>query len=46
VLGAVTRSIGREEHKHRLRSRARVELGQPAARSLEEVRHERETDRS
>jgi hypothetical protein len=46
VLDAVGRAIAREEFKQRLQRRARVTLGHSAARSLEEVRDERESERS
>jgi hypothetical protein len=41
VLEAVTREIDREEFRARLAKRAPVELGRPAARSLEEERRAR-----
>jgi plasmid stability protein len=42
VLEAVQREIEREEFRARLAKRDPVELGQPAARTLEDVRGERE----
>ena len=44
VLEAVNREMEREEFRSRLARRQPVDLGRPAARSLEEVRaeHERE----
>jgi plasmid stability protein len=44
VLAAVTREVDREEFRVRLAKRAPVDLGRPAARSLEEVRAERERE--
>jgi plasmid stability protein len=44
VLDAVTREIEREEFRIRLSTRDPVELGRPAARTLEEVRADRERD--
>lgn len=41
VLDAVTREIERIEFRTRLAKRAPVDLGRPAARTLEEVRTER-----
>lgn len=46
VLDAVRRAIAREEFQQRLRSRERVELGRLAATSLDEVRSERDVERS
>ena len=45
VLAAVNREIDREEFRVRLAKREPVHLGRPAARSLEEVRTERERRR-
>jgi plasmid stability protein len=42
VLDAVVRQIEREEFNARLAKRKPVELGRPVARTLEEVRAERE----
>ena len=42
VLDAVLRAIEREEFRARLAKREQVDLGRPAARTLEEVRAERE----
>ena len=42
VLDAVTREIEREEFRARLAKRAPVDLGRPAARTLEELRAEHE----
>ena len=42
VLDALTRMIERDEFAVRLAKRAPVDLGRPAARSLEEVRAERD----
>lgn len=42
VLEAVLREIEREEFRVRLSKRAPVDLGRPAARTLEEVRAERD----
>ncbi len=42
VLEAVVRRIEREEFNARLARRKPVELGRPAARSLEEARSERD----
>jgi len=44
VLEAVTREMEREKFRARLARRQPVELGRPAARSLEEVRAERERE--
>jgi len=44
VLDAVTREIERLEFRARLAKREPVELGRPAARTLEELRAEREGD--
>ena len=44
VLEAVTREIEHEEFRARLAKREPVDLGRPAARTLEEVRAERERD--
>lgn len=44
VLDAVTREIERVEFRARLAKREPVDLGRPAARSLEEVRAERERE--
>ena len=44
VLQAVVREVEREEFRARLAKRAPVDLGRPAARSLEEVRREREQE--
>ena len=44
VLEAVTREIEREGFRARLARRRPVDLGRPAARSLEEVRAERERE--
>ncbi|HVO27308.1 MAG TPA: toxin-antitoxin system HicB family antitoxin [Candidatus Margulisiibacteriota bacterium] len=44
VLDAVTREIERLEFRARLAKRAPVDLGCPVARTLEEVRVEREKD--
>jgi hypothetical protein len=44
VLDAVTRDIERFEFRARLAKREPVDLGRPAARTLEEVRAERERD--
>ena len=44
VLDAVTREIQRDEFRTRLAKRAPVDLGGPAARSVEAVRAERERD--
>jgi len=44
VLDAVTREIERLEFRARLAKRAPVDLGRPVARTLEEVRVEREKD--
>lgn len=46
VLDAVTREVEREEFRARLAKREPVELGRPAARSLDEVRTERERELS
>jgi plasmid stability protein len=42
VLDAVVREIEREEFRTRLAKREAVDLGRPAARTLEELRTERE----
>jgi plasmid stability protein len=42
VLDAVVREIEREEWRARLAKREPVDLGRPAARTLEELRSERE----
>ena len=42
VLEAVNREIERDEFRARLAKREPVDLGRPAARSLEEARAERE----
>jgi len=42
VLDAVTREIERQEFRARLAKRESVDLGRPAARTLEELRAERE----
>jgi plasmid stability protein len=42
VLNAVIKEIEREEFRSRLARRQSVDLGRPAARSLEEARAERE----
>jgi hypothetical protein len=44
VLDAVGRAVAREEFKQRLRTRERVTLGHPAARTLDEIRAERELE--
>jgi plasmid stability protein len=44
VLEAVTREIERLEFRARLAKREPVDLGHPAARTLEEVRTERERE--
>jgi plasmid stability protein len=44
VLEAVTREIDHDEFRARLAKRAPVDLGRPAARTLEEVRDERDRD--
>ena len=44
VLDAVTREIERLEFRARLAKREPVDLGHPAARTLEEVRAERERE--
>jgi len=44
VLDAVTREIERLELRARLAKRAPVDLGRPAARTLEEVRAARERE--
>jgi hypothetical protein len=44
VLEAVSREIERDEFRTRLAARQRVDLGRPAARSLEEIRAERERE--
>jgi plasmid stability protein len=46
VLDAVTREIERLEFRARLAKREPVDLGRPAARSLEEVRSERDRELS
>ena len=45
VLEAVNREMEREEFRSRLARRQPVDLGRPAARSLEEIRAERERER-
>ena len=42
VLDAVRRYIDDEEFRARLAKRSRVDLGRPAARTLEEMRHDRD----
>jgi plasmid stability protein len=44
VLQAVTREVEREEFRVRLAKRQPVNLGRPAARSLDELRAERERE--
>ncbi len=44
VLEAVTREVERDEFITRLTQRAPVDLGRPAARTLDEVRAERAKD--
>ena len=44
VLEAVRREIGRTEFHERLARREPVDLGRPAARSVEEVRAERDRE--
>jgi hypothetical protein len=44
VLEAVAREIERDEFRARLAKRAPTDLGRPAARTLEEVRAERERE--
>lgn len=44
VLEAIRRQLEREDFRHRLARRAPVDLGRPAATTLEEVRTERERD--
>ena len=44
VLDAVVRELDREEFRARLAKRAPVELGRPAARTLDEVRQDRERE--
>jgi plasmid stability protein len=44
VLEAVNREMEREEFRSRLARRQPVDLGRPAARSLEEIRAERERE--
>jgi len=44
VLGAVAREMENAEFQARLAKRQSVDLGRPAARSLEEVRAEREAE--
>ena len=44
VLSAVLREIGRAEFQQRLAGRERVELGEPAGRTIEEIRAERESE--
>jgi plasmid stability protein len=44
VLQAVTKEIEHEEFRARLAKREPVELGRPAARTLEEARAERERE--
>ena len=45
VLDAVTREIQRDAFRARLAKRTRVDLGRPAARTLEEVRGDRDRER-
>ena len=45
VLDAVLREIERQEFKSRLAKREPVTLGRPAARTLEELRAERDQER-
>jgi plasmid stability protein len=44
VLEAVSREIEREDFRARLAKRQPVDLGRPAARTLEEVRAERDRE--
>ena len=44
VLEAVRREVARSEFRERIVSREPVDLGRPAARTLEEVRSERESE--
>lgn len=44
VLDAVVRELEREEFRARLAKRVPVELGRPAARTLDEVRQDRERE--
>ncbi|TMA35149.1 MAG: toxin-antitoxin system HicB family antitoxin [Deltaproteobacteria bacterium] len=44
VLEAVTREVEHEEFRARLARREPVELGRPAARTLEEIRRDRERE--
>jgi plasmid stability protein len=44
VLEAVQREIEREDFRARLAKRSSVELGHPAAQTLEEVRAERDAE--
>ena len=44
VLEAVTREIERDAFRARLAKRAPVDLGRPAARTLEEARRERDRE--
>ena len=44
VLDAVTREVEREEFRVRLTKREPIDLGRPAARTLDEVRAEREVE--
>jgi len=44
VLEAVNREMEREDFRSRLARRQPVDLGRPAARSLEEIRAERERE--
>jgi plasmid stability protein len=44
VLEAVSREIEREDFRTRLAKRQPVDLGRPAARTLEEVRAERDRE--
>ena len=46
VLEAVSREIERDEFRARLARREPVDLGRPAARSLEEARAARDGDRA
>jgi hypothetical protein len=44
VLEAVTREVARDEFRARLARRSPVDLGRPAARSVEEAREQRDRD--
>lgn len=44
VLEAVRRELSREEFRERLHRREPVELGRPAARTLDEAREERDRE--